>query len=144
MKSIVAPFLERSDSELDFHMEIIDQLKQHISPLAKKTEHQDLFMRLLDQFGESDMGTIFVFFCNILNLTKGEWISIEAGVPHCYIRGQLMENMINSDNVVRAGLTSKLKDTATLLKILDFREGNFAKRQPMNLNDSGSLKCYSE
>jgi mannose-6-phosphate isomerase class I len=29
--------------------------------------------------------------------------------------------MVNSDNVIRGGLTPKHKDTATLLKLLDFK-----------------------
>jgi len=57
---------------------------------------------------------------NILELKKGEWFWIPANVPHAYIYGELCECMINSDNVVRGGLTPKLKDVKTLLEILPF------------------------
>lgn len=58
---------------------------------------------------------IFCLLMNILKLKTGEWFLIAADVPHCYIQGELMECMINSDNVVRGGLTPKLKDIDTLL-----------------------------
>lgn len=60
------------------------------------------------------MGIIFVYLMNIVTLTTGQWFLIEAGVPHAYLQGELMECMINSDNVVRGGLTPKLKDKETL------------------------------
>ena len=37
--------------------------------------------------------------------------------PHAYISGDLMEAMVSSDNVVRGGLTPKLKDKDTLVKV---------------------------
>lgn len=61
-----------------------------------------------------------VFVLNVLVLKAGEWFLIPANIPHCYIQGELVEIMINSDNVIRGGLTSKFKDTTTLLQLLDF------------------------
>ena len=52
---------------------------------------------------------------NVLILKQGEWFLIPANVLHCYIEGELVEIMVNSDNVIRGGLTPKLKDTKTLL-----------------------------
>jgi len=57
---------------------------------------------------------------NIMHLKTGEWFLIEADIPHAYIQGELMECMINSDNVVRGGLTPKLKDINTLLEMLPY------------------------
>lgn len=62
----------------------------------------------------------FVFLLNIVCLKTGQWFLIEAGVPHCYIQGELIECMVNSDNVVRGGLTPKLKDKKTLCEILPY------------------------
>jgi mannose-6-phosphate isomerase len=47
---------------------------------------------------------------NICEPKNGEWFLIDANIPHCYLQGELVECMINSDNVVRGGLTGKLKD----------------------------------
>ena len=47
---------------------------------------------------------------------------IPPHVPHAYIKGELCECMINSDNVVRGGLTPKQKDISTLLQILPYHD----------------------
>lgn len=45
---------------------------------------------------------------------------INPNEPHAYIQGDIVECMINSDNVVRGGLTPKLKDVDTLVSMLDY------------------------
>jgi mannose-6-phosphate isomerase len=50
-------------------------------------------------------------------LKTGESFVISPDEPHVYISGDLMEAMVSSDNVVRGGLTPKLKDTATLTDV---------------------------
>ena len=49
---------------------------------------------------------------------------ISPDEPHAYIAGDLIEAMVNSDNVVRGGLTPKLKDTKVLMDMLiyEFKE----------------------
>jgi mannose-6-phosphate isomerase len=39
-------------------------------------------------------------------------------MPHAYVRGNIIECMANSDNVVRVGLTPKFKDAQALVDIL--------------------------
>lgn len=102
------------------------------SSVEHKSAHQNLCLRLIEQYGREDIGVVFIFLLNILKLKKGEWIFIDANEPHVYIQGQLMENMINSDNVVRGGLTPKLKDVETLCSILPF--DGFQKRSVWTAN----------
>ena len=73
-----------------------------------------------------DMMLVFFpsFFLNLVHLNQGEAIFTEAGIPHAYLKGNIVECMANSDNVVRAGLTNKYKDIETLLKILTYESGN--------------------
>ena len=66
------------------------------------------------------MGLFILFFLNLIHLKKGQAIFTKPGVPHAYLKGNILECMSNSDNVVRAGLTSKYKDAKTLLKILNY------------------------
>jgi len=54
-------------------------------------------------------------------LKPGQALFLNPGVLHAYLEGVAIEIMGSSDNVVRAGFTSKHKDPATLLEILDFR-----------------------
>ena len=57
-----------------------------------------------------------------MNLQVGEGIFQAAGVPHAYLRGQNIELMACSDNVIRGGLTPKHVDIEQLLKIIDCSE----------------------
>jgi mannose-6-phosphate isomerase len=45
-----------------------------------------------------------------------------AGMPHAYLEGQNVEIMANSDNVLRAGLTTKHVDVKELMKHVKFEE----------------------
>jgi len=69
-----------------------------------------------------DKGIFSIYFFNILNLSRGEAIFQDAGVPHAYLEGVNMELMANSDNVLRAGLTSKHIDVEELIKNTKFEE----------------------
>jgi mannose-6-phosphate isomerase len=74
----------------------------------------------------ADIGLFSLLFFNILSLKSGQGIFIDAGVPHAYIHGNIVECMANSDNVVRAGLTNKFKDVETLLDIMTYRFEKFS------------------
>ena len=63
---------------------------------------------------------MFVFFFQVCHLKKDEYLVITAKEPHAYISGDLIEGMMNSDNVVRGGLTPKYKDTETLYNMLPY------------------------
>lgn len=52
-------------------------------------------------------------------LEPGDYIDVPAGVLHSYVSGLGVEVLANSDNVVRAGLTSKQVDVPELLRIVD-------------------------
>lgn len=66
-----------------------------------------------------DPGTAAVLLLNPVTLQPGEAMFVGAGNVHCYLAGLGLEVLANSDNVVRAGLTSKHVDAATLLEIVD-------------------------
>jgi len=61
---------------------------------------------------------------NYIKVKRGDYIAIQPDEPHFYVQGNIIECMANSDNVVRGGLTPKLKDEETLLKILNFEMKN--------------------
>ena len=55
-----------------------------------------------------------------MKLKEGESFVISPDEPHAYISGDLVECMVNSDNVIRGGLTPKLKDTKILMDLLKY------------------------
>ncbi len=69
-----------------------------------------------------DSGLLCFYFLNLVHLQKGEAIFQAAGIPHAYLRGQNIELMATSDNVIRGGLTSKYVNISALLEIMDTRE----------------------
>ena len=69
-----------------------------------------------------DTGLVCFYLFNIVHLKEGEGIFQDAGIPHAYLRGQNVELMACSDNVIRGGLTPKYVDIVELLKIVDCRE----------------------
>lgn len=70
-----------------------------------------------------DPGLAFALWLNLVELDSGQGLFIEAGVPHAYLGGRLVECMAASDNVVRVGLTEKHKDAAALLEIVECADG---------------------
>jgi mannose-6-phosphate isomerase len=69
----------------------------------------------------ADPGVLVALLLNYVELAEGEAVFIGAGVPHCYLHGLGAELMASSDNVLRAGLTSKRVNVPELLRVLDFR-----------------------
>jgi len=84
----------------------------------------------------NDVGTLSIFFLNILQLKPGDAIYLAANVPHAYLSGDCIECMACSDNVIRAGLTPKFKDVNTLLDNLDY-SGSSAEQRFFNPTNIG-------
>ncbi|TNH05481.1 mannose-6-phosphate isomerase, class I [Testudinibacter sp. TR-2022] len=69
-----------------------------------------------------DPGLLCFYLFNLVNLKTGEGIYQDAGIPHAYLRGQNIELMACSDNVIRGGLTPKHVDIDELLQVIDCTE----------------------
>lgn len=63
----------------------------------------------------NDIGLLSPFILNTIELAPGEAMFLYAETPHAYVKGAALEVMANSDNVLRAGLTSKHIDIRELL-----------------------------
>ncbi len=64
---------------------------------------------------EGDIGLFAPFMLNTIELAPGEAMFLHAETPHAYVQGTGLEIMANSDNVLRAGLTSKHIDLPELI-----------------------------
>lgn len=84
---------------------------------------QDLFQLILelDRLYPGDPGVFAPFFLNYLTLTPGQAVYLKANKLHAYIKGECIECMASSDNVVRAGLTTKFRDVDTLINMLNYK-----------------------
>ncbi len=85
-----------------------------------------IFAQTARELGEpypDDPGVLAALLMNRVTLQQNEAIFLPAGNLHAYLRGNGMEIMANSDNVLRGGLTSKHIDVEELLTVLDFTPG---------------------
>ena len=92
--------------------------------LAAASRHPDPRCIWLSKLGlqhPGDPSAALVLFLNYVLLQPGEAIFLAAGTLHAYLQGVGVEVMANSDNVVRAGLTSKHVDPDEVLRVLDTR-----------------------
>lgn len=124
LKLLYGTIMRRSAEEEKLQP-VITRIVERLSRAGHLSIEQRLFV---DQYGlhGADVGLFSFLFLNIVHLKTGQAIFTEAGVPHAYLRGNIVECMANSDNVVRAGLTGKFKDVDALLEILTYRFGEYA------------------
>lgn len=91
---------------------------------------------LVNEFGY-DNGILFCLMMNYVVLNKGESIYITENIPHSYIRGNIIECMINSDFVIRLGLTCKNKDISNFVKILEEEFNKLIENDNLDKNING-------
>ncbi|KAL2654275.1 hypothetical protein R1flu_022403 [Riccia fluitans] len=101
--------------------ELITRLKKE-KQVRKLTLKEELALVLEKQYPD-DVGVFASFFLNYIHLAPGEAVYLSANVPHAYISGECVECMATSDNVVRAGLTPKFRDTEILCSMLKYEQG---------------------
>ncbi len=107
-------------------MEGEEKYKAITTLLEHAQEHCDnkiyaLILELNKQYPK-DIGLFSPLILNVLTLQPGEAMFLEARTPHAYLQGTALEIMANSDNVLRAGLTSKHIDVIELAKCTSFVE----------------------
>ena len=100
----------------------VNALAARLAAKPDKTPVDALACRLNEQYPK-DVGVLCAYVLNYLALKPGQCIYLAANEPHAYLAGECIECMATSDNVVRAGLTPKLRDTAILCDMLTYRAG---------------------
>ena len=67
-----------------------------------------------------DIGCVFPLMMNVVHVAPGEALYLEPDTLHAYVKGNGMELMTASDNVLRGGLTPKRIDLKELSSLLYF------------------------
>lgn len=78
-----------------------------------------LVREIIESYPE-DAGVLFAFLMHHVVLARGEGLFVPDGEIHAYVRGTGLEVMLPSDNVVRAGLTSKHVDRDAFFDLATF------------------------
>ncbi|KAG9135642.1 hypothetical protein Leryth_002382 [Lithospermum erythrorhizon] len=118
-------FSEIMSASKDVISQAISRLKSRLSLKNEAiglTEKEKLALRLETQY-PADVGVMGAFLLNYIKLKPGEALYLGANEPHAYIYGESIECMATSDNVVRAGLTTKILDVQLLCSMLTYKQG---------------------
>ena len=90
-------------------------------PLSR-AQLQALILRLAEEY-PGDIGIMMPLLLNYLRMGEGESFFMAANEPHAYLKGDILEVMARSDNVVRVALTPKHRDVPLLCEILTYHMG---------------------
>ncbi|KAG0142770.1 hypothetical protein CROQUDRAFT_662091 [Cronartium quercuum f. sp. fusiforme G11] len=117
-----------------------------VSRLKAKADQGDLdhLVLELDRQFPNDVGTFCTYMLNLVHLQPGQAAFLSANEPHAYLSGDIVECMATSDNVVRAGLTPKLRDVETLVNMLTYKSGSAASQllQPIPYKSCNHTLLY--
>lgn len=110
------------EAERRGHETVRPSERQYLDRASVERESTRVFAQtsLLAERYPSDPGVLVTLLLNHVVLSPGEAMFLDAGVVHAYTSGFGIEIMASSDNVVRAGLTSKHVDVPELLEIASF------------------------
>lgn len=85
--------------------------------LNNKLTQTDKLILAINKYFLNDVGVLSPIYMTYVKLKKFEALFIKPATPHVYLKGNILECMATSDNVVRLALTSKIKDQETLSMI---------------------------
>jgi mannose-6-phosphate isomerase len=134
-KAMFQGFMSTSDEVAN---QAIAQLIARISSASTRTALEEVIVHLNLDY-PNDRGIFCPLLLNYLTLNVGECFFMGPNEPHAYLSGDCVECMALSDNVVRAGLTPKLKDVPTLVNMLHYRYGEPAILPPVMLDSHTAL-----
>lgn len=130
LPTVYAQIMQADQAQLaEWLLPIIDEKREAYQQDKLKLDDPDYWLLFtLEAMNISldklDAGLLCFYLFNIVNVKKGEGIYQGAGLPHAYLRGQNIELMAASDNVIRGGLTPKYVDIPALLHTIDYRAIN--------------------
>lgn len=144
LRDLFAAVMTAEESAFQLQLEaIVKRYSGNQTNPGESEELVELVLRLNSQF-PGDIGIFCAFLLNYITLSPGEAIYLGAGEPHAYVSGECMECMANSDNVIRAGLTPKLRDIPNLISGLTYNASAPSKHFvfPTVFSDSGASTLY--
>lgn len=120
MEELVSAVLNPDDPEIQRVVAgLMVEIGSDDSEFAKLSPEFWILRWLRDNPGVTT-GILMILLMNIIELSPGEAIYQPDRLLHAYLKGQNVEIMANSDNVLRAGLTSKHIDADELVRITSF------------------------
>ncbi|GBE84244.1 Mannose-6-phosphate isomerase [Sparassis crispa] len=132
-------------TEVEFQAQLAKLVQRYEAGRALPAESgvKDLVLRLNSQF-PGDIGVFCAFMLNHVSMNPGDAIFLAAGEPHAYVSGDIVECMATSDNVIRAGLTPKLRDIPNLVSGLTYRAADASRHlvKPASFDNTTHTTLY--
>lgn len=104
------------------------------------TSRADQTVLDLDGWFPGDPGALVSIMLNRVSLAPGEAVFLAAGEVHAYLTGVGVEVMASSDNVLRAGLTTKRVDVDELMSCASYAPR--PPQRPVLRAEPGGLTAY--
>ncbi|MDA3851283.1 MAG: mannose-6-phosphate isomerase, class I [Spirochaetaceae bacterium] len=106
------------------------------------------WVKTLQGYYPGDISVLAPLYLNLIQLKSGEAMYQRDGELHGYLKGNGIELMSNSDNVLRCGLTAKHMDIQEVLKISRFEESAIEFIKPQNGQykvdiEDFALQCFN-
>ncbi len=115
-RRLLEPSLRPTDAEVEG---VADACRRRLAEGSPSPRADRTVVALADAY-PGDPGAVTSLLLNPVTLEPGEAMFVPAGGVHAYLEGVAVEVMANSDNVLRAGLTTKHVDVAELLANVDY------------------------
>lgn len=98
---------------------LVDACRARLAQGSTSPRADAIVLSLADAY-PGDPGVVASLLLNPVSLQPGEALFVPAGGVHAYLGGLGIEVMASSDNVLRAGLTTKHIDVVELLECVDY------------------------
>ena len=124
-KDIKDLFLSLFGLAQDDKESVLAELKENIEKKGKEKNEGEYYTTegvistVLKKY-PGDIGCVFPLMMNVVHVAPGEALYLEPDTLHAYVKGNGMELMTASDNVLRGGLTPKRIDLKELSSLLYF------------------------
>ena len=124
-KDIKDLFLSLFGLAQDDKESVLAELRENIEKKGKEKNEGEYYTTegvistVLKKY-QGDIGCVFPLMMNVVHVAPGEALYLEPDTLHAYVKGNGMELMTASDNVLRGGLTPKRIDLKELSSLLYF------------------------
>ncbi|WP_375000601.1 mannose-6-phosphate isomerase, class I [Aeromicrobium sp. CTD01-1L150] len=106
--------------------------------VQRRTDVKRAYLTALEvnEHHAGDVGVVISLLLNRLTLQPGEAAYLATGIIHAHLKGMCLEVMVSSDNVLRAGLTSKHLDPQGLVRCVSGGMSRLARVEPEQFGES--------
>jgi len=133
VRALLAPTMRPPEAEIH---EVVRACADRLRAGRSPSPRVDRIVATLAEHHPDDPGVIAALLLNPVSLRPNEAMFVPAGALHSYISGTGLEVMAASDNVLRAGLTSKRVDVEELLACVSVLAAPPVRVAPEHLSEA--------